>query len=51
MDDLATRLSLLLNLVLPLVFFMAWIYLALHMLVARIVRQPPEPGPVVLLAW
>jgi hypothetical protein len=43
MDDLATRLSLLLNLVLPLVFFMAWIYLALHMLVARIVANPQSP--------
>jgi hypothetical protein len=43
MADLATRLPLLLNLVLPLVLFMAWIYLALHMLFARLVTNPQSP--------
>jgi hypothetical protein len=43
MADLAVRLPLLLNLVLPLVLFMAWIYLALHMLFARLVTDPQSP--------
>jgi hypothetical protein len=43
MEDLATRVPLLLNLVLPLVLFMAWIYLALHMLFARLVTNPQSP--------
>ena len=43
MADLATRLPLLLNLVLPLLLFMAWIYLALHMLFARLVTSPQSP--------
>ncbi|HEY7541741.1 MAG TPA: hypothetical protein VIF11_16460 [Methylomirabilota bacterium] len=43
MENLASRLPLLLNLVLPLVLFMAWIYLALHMLFARLVTNPQSP--------
>jgi hypothetical protein len=43
MEDLATRLPLLLNLILPLVLFMAWIYLGLHMLFARLVTNPESP--------
>ena len=43
MADLTARLPLLLNLVLPLVLFMAWIYLALHMLFARLVTNPQSP--------
>jgi len=34
---------LLVNLVVPLVLFMAWIYLALHMLFASFVRRPESP--------
>jgi hypothetical protein len=43
MDDLSIRLLLTLNLVVPLVLFMAAVYLALHMLVARLIRQPQSP--------
>jgi hypothetical protein len=37
------RLVLLANVVLPLVFFMAWLYLGLHILFARLVRDPASP--------
>jgi hypothetical protein len=43
MEELADRLPLLVNLVVPLILFMAWIYLALHMLFARIVTRPESP--------
>jgi hypothetical protein len=43
MADIAARLPFVLNLVLPLVLFMAWIYLALHMLFARLVTNPESP--------
>jgi hypothetical protein len=43
MDDIAHRLPLLVNLLLPLVLFMAWIYLALHILFARLVGDPASP--------
>jgi hypothetical protein len=42
MEELAARLPLLVNLVVPLLLFMAWIYLALHMLFARLTR-PESP--------
>jgi hypothetical protein len=44
MDALTARLPLLLNLLVPLVLFMAWIYLALHMLFARFVTRPDSPA-------
>jgi hypothetical protein len=43
MEDFATRLSVLLKLLLPLVLFMASIYLALHVLFARLVHNPQSP--------
>ena len=43
MDELGIRLFLLLNFVIPLVFFMAAIYLALHILFAHFVRTPGSP--------
>jgi hypothetical protein len=43
MEEFTARLPLLVNLVVPLVLFMAWIYLALHMLFARFVRRPESP--------
>jgi uncharacterized protein YggT (Ycf19 family) len=43
MDDLLLRLSVLARVVVPLLLFMAWLYLLLHILFARIVRQPDSP--------
>jgi hypothetical protein len=43
MDQLALRVYLFLNIVIPLVFFMAVIYLGLHAVMARIVRTPGSP--------
>lgn len=43
MDEFVARLPLLVNLVLPLLLFMACIYLALHMLFARLVSRPESP--------
>ena len=40
MDGSAVRLLLLLNVVVPLLFFMAWIYLLLHILFASLIRRP-----------
>jgi hypothetical protein len=46
MDDLGVRLMLLANAVIPFVFFMAAVYLALHILFARLVPNPESP-----VAW
>jgi len=43
MDELGLRLYLFLNFVIPLVFFMAAIYLALHIAFARLVGTPESP--------
>jgi hypothetical protein len=43
MDGSAVRLLLLLNVVVPLLFFMAWIYLLLHILFASLIRRPDSP--------
>ena len=43
MDELTIRALLLLNIVIPLVFFMAVIYLGLHILFARFVAGPESP--------
>jgi hypothetical protein len=43
MDHVAFRAIALLNLVLPLLLFMAWVYLALHVLFARLIRNPQSP--------
>jgi hypothetical protein len=43
MEELFLRLLLLLNVVLPFLFFMAAIYLALHILFARLIRRPDSP--------
>jgi hypothetical protein len=43
MEEFSTRLPLLLNLVIPLVLFMAWIYIALHMFFAKLVTRPESP--------
>ena len=40
MDELGLRLMLLANIVVPLLFFMAAVYLALHILFARFVDRP-----------
>jgi uncharacterized protein YggT (Ycf19 family) len=39
MGELELRLLVLANVVIPLVFFMAWVYLALHVAFARLVNQ------------
>lgn len=43
MGELAVRLLLLANVVVPLVFFMAAVYLALHIAFARLVTSPGSP--------
>jgi hypothetical protein len=43
MDGWAVRLLLLLNVIVPLLFFMAWIYLLLHIVFARLIRRPESP--------
>ena len=43
MDDAVRRLPYLLNVLLPLLFFMASVYLALHILFARLLRRPDSP--------
>ena len=43
MGELVLRLQLLANIVVPLVFFMAAVYLALHIVFARLVRTPGSP--------
>jgi hypothetical protein len=43
MDDAVRRLPYLLNVLLPLVFFMASVYLALHIVFARVLRRPDSP--------
>jgi hypothetical protein len=43
MDDALERLPYLLNVALPLLLFMAWIYLGLHILFARFVTNPASP--------
>ena|SRR5262245_6194022 len=43
MDDALERLPHLLNVALPLLLFMAWIYLGLHILMARLVTNPASP--------
>ena len=43
MNELMLRLALFLNIVIPLVFFMAAIYLALHIAFARFVTAPGSP--------
>ena len=40
MDGLTLRLYAFAHVMLPFVFFMAWIYLALHMVVARLITRP-----------
>ena len=40
MDSLTLRLYAFADVVLPFLFFMAWIYLALHMVFARLVTRP-----------
>jgi hypothetical protein len=43
MADLGPRLTLLLQTLVPFAFFMACVYLALHILVVRVVRRPDSP--------
>jgi hypothetical protein len=43
MDELGLRALLLVNVLIPLVFFMAAVYLALHILFARLVGNPASP--------
>jgi hypothetical protein len=43
MDHTAFRAIALLNLVLPLLLFMAWVYLALHILFARVIPNRQSP--------
>ena len=43
MDEVGFRVLVWLNVVIPLVLFMAWIYLALHVVFARVVR-PDNPA-------
>jgi hypothetical protein len=41
--DLGARVLILLNVLVPLLFFMASLYLALHMLFARLIANPESP--------
>ena len=43
MDDLLLRLTVLVRVALPFLFFMAAVYLVLHMAFARVVRRPDSP--------
>jgi hypothetical protein len=43
MDELLLRLGLVLNVVVPLLFFMASVYLTLHMTLARLISAPQSP--------
>lgn len=43
MDELGLRLLLLANVVIPLVFFMAAVYLTLHIAFARVLTSPGSP--------
>jgi hypothetical protein len=43
MDDPLLRLRVLLQTMVPFLFFMAAVYLALHVVVARLVRRPDSP--------
>jgi hypothetical protein len=43
MDALPLRLLVLINVLVPLVFFMAALYLALHILFARLIGSPESP--------
>jgi hypothetical protein len=43
MDSVVTRLPHFIYIVVPLLFFMAWIYLALHALFARFIGDPKSP--------
>jgi hypothetical protein len=43
MDSALARLMLFGNVVIPLLFFMAAVYLALHMVFARLIRGPQSP--------
>ena len=43
MNDLGVRLLLALNVVVPLLFFMASVYLALHIAFATVIRSPDSP--------
>ena len=43
MNDVQLRLLVLANVVIPLLFFMAWVYLALHVIFARLVVNQDNP--------
>jgi hypothetical protein len=43
MDDSLVRLAYGVYVVVPLLFFMAWVYLALHILFARFILNPESP--------
>jgi hypothetical protein len=43
MDELGLRVLMLVNVIVPLMFFMAAVYLALHILFARLVGNPANP--------
>jgi hypothetical protein len=43
MHELTFRLLLIFNVVIPLIFFMAAVYLMLHILFARLLRDPASP--------
>src|SRR4051812_46588474 len=43
MDSVGARLPHFVYIVVPLLFFMAWIYLALHVLFARFIGDPQSP--------
>ena len=44
MDQILTRATQIVYVVVPLLFFMAWIYLALHMVFARVITDPRNPA-------
>lgn len=43
MDELELRLLILANVVIPMLFFMAWVYLALHVVFARLLVKGDHP--------
>lgn len=43
MDGFVARLPHVIYIVVPLVLFMAWVYLGLHLMFARVIRDPRSP--------
>jgi hypothetical protein len=44
MDQILARATQIVYVIVPLVFFMAWVYLAFHMVFARVITDPRNPA-------